>query len=304
MISYYFIIFVILLIILIYVVVKIKNSPLKEQFDQNKTNIYSNTNLKPKLWIYWENIMPNYIKLCIETVYYHCDKSFDIFLVDNINIINFLPEFNYLIENIKLLPVQQRVDIYRLLLLYKFGGLYLDADIIVMKDLTEIVDKLKEYEYVGFGCTGEICKYGLGFPSNWAMATIPNSLLMKNCIKNITNKLFLNKNLFNNINKNNNYHGLGKEIIWEELNKLLKKNYRYYHYHSDYDGTRDSDGKWVNMDRIFSDKQIDYSHPNKQLFIVLYNSDMSENYKNKKSDEILNSNLNISKFIYKSLNKI
>ena len=41
------------------------------------------------------------------------------------------------------LIIQQKVDYYRVLLLNKYGGLYLDADTIVMKNPIEIVNKLK-----------------------------------------------------------------------------------------------------------------------------------------------------------------
>ena len=240
--------------------------------------------------------MPDYIKLCIKTIYHHCEKSFNIQLLNSDNISVYIPELKQLSVDLSTLPIQQKVDIYRLLLLYKYGGLYMDTDIIVLQDLKDIAGKLSQYDFVGFGCTGDTCKYGYGMPSNWLMASRPNTELIKNCIKNATKKMSSNKNVFN---KNDDYHGLGKKIIWEELSKM--NNYKYFHYHSDYDGTRDINGNWVNMDRMFSNEIIKYSDPKKMMFIVLYNSDANDNYKNMKMGDILKSNMNISNYIKKSL---
>ena len=62
------------------------------------------------------------------------------------------------------LIIAHKVDIYRIMLLKKYGGLYLDSDIIVLKDPIDIINKLECYDFVGFGCTGTICfnSYGIG----------------------------------------------------------------------------------------------------------------------------------------------
>ena len=296
-------IFIIILIIFIYF--NIKNGKILdstiENFNCHNKLFLSN---KKKLWLYWDGVMPDYIKLCIKTIYFHCENSFDIKLLNNENIIFYIPELKQLTFDLSILPIEQRVDFYRLMLLYKYGGLYMDTDIIVLKDLSEVTDKLYDNDFVGFGCTGEICKFGYNQPSNWVMASNPGTQLIKNCIENIINKISSNINSIKNINKNGDYHGLGKKIIWEEIEKLHRYGYTYYHYHSDYDGTRDSDGRWVTMNRMFSNKNIQYTNPEKLLFIVLYNSDAIDEYKKMKMEDILLSKTNISKYIKKSLNII
>ena len=56
----------------------------------------------------------------------------------------------------------------------------MDMDILVLKDLSQIIDKLQKYDFVGFGCTGYKCKYGYGKPSNWLLASKPKTKLMEN----------------------------------------------------------------------------------------------------------------------------
>ena len=210
--------------------------------------------------------------------------------------INYLPELKEKNFNFEKLLIAQKVDYYRILLLYKYGGLYIDADTLVLRDPIEIIEKLKDYDFVGFGCTGKKCNYGYSKPSNGIMASRPKSKLIHRVLKNIENKL----NKYDK-SKKWNYFDLGKYIIWEELEKLIKKeNYKYYHYSNDYDGTRDINGNWVNTPILFSNKKLVYKYPNKMLFIVMYNSEMS-NFKNISEEKLLNSNMNITNFFKQSL---
>lgn len=248
------------------------------------------------MWVYWENIdgldMPDYIKLCMNTIIKHCRKDFNLVILNEKTVYDYIPEFADI--NTDKLLIAQKVDIIRILLLYKYGGLYIDADTIVMKSPKEIVQKLEDYDYVGFGCTGEKCNYGYGRPSNGIMASRERGILVGKIRENILNKLMDSKKW--------EYFELGKYIIWEELDKLRNGGYEYHHYTNDYDGTRDIDGNWVETSRLFSTERIKYANEDDIIFIVLYNSQM-ENIRRLNSDYLLNSELNISKFINKSINK-
>ncbi len=169
----------------------------------------------------------------------------------------------------------------------------MDKDDIILRNTIEIIYKLKEYDFVGFGCTGTQCKDGYGNPSNWLLASRANTILMGNILKHLLNKL-------NNQNKFD-YHDLGKLVIWEELDKLKNKNYKYYHYSNKIDGTRDKDGYWVDSSRIFSDEKIAYDKENNMMFLIIYNSEVDDKFKKMSKNEILNQNWNYTKFIKKSL---
>lgn len=258
---------------------------------------FTNVNNKPILWVYWENkdgtITPDYIKLCFETIEKHCSKSFNIIKLNNLNINKYLPEvINYDLSN---LLIAQKVDFYRVYLLYKYGGLYIDADTLVLRDPIEIIHKLDEYDFVGFGCTGDICSYGYGRPSNGIMASKAQGILISRVLKNLKNKLKLDNN------NEWNYFDLGKYIIWQELEKLsIYENYKYYHYSNHYDGTRDKFGHWIETQYLFSNIPIEYKNVDDLLFIVLYNSQMDD-IRYKSREYLLNSDCNISHFFRKSL---
>ena len=302
MIIIYNIIIIFVILILLCLII-LKNN---KEYDFDSTNYYLNNlkkkNKKPYLWLYWDNlnsnIDPPIIDLCFQTVLKHCSESFQIVRLNKNNIKEFIPEIVIMQHYLSKLKIAHKVDIYRIMLLNKYGGMYLDSDIIVMKNPIEIIEKLDKCDFVGFGCTGDICKYGYGSPSNWLLASRPNTELMNNILNS---QLKLLKDIFK-YNKTITYHELCKLIIWSELENLInKKNYKYYHYPNTLDGTRDIYGKWVFNDRIFTNKEIKYDNPNHLMFVVLYNSELQDFIKSMSKNELLNKNSNFGKFINLSL---
>ncbi len=298
----------IILVLLILFIIYFINLKKKYNFDKTKDYYLSikNNNIKPYLWLYWDNLDnkedPPIIDLCFQTVLKHCSESFEIKRLNKDTIKLYLPDLEEIEKYLSNLKIAHKVDIYRIMLLKKYGGMYLDSDIIVMKNPIELLDKLEFYDFIGFGCTGQICKYGYGSPSNWLLISRPETELMGNILNTQLNKLI-------EINKDNkiiSYHELGKLIIWKELENLInKKNYIYYHYPNTIDGTRDKYGKWVFNDRIFSDKKIEYNNAvNDLFFMVLYNSELEDEIKNMSKYELLNTNTNFRHFINLSLKKI
>lgn len=180
----------------------------------------------------------------------------------------------------------------------------MDIDILVMRNPIEIINKLNdEIDFVGFGCTGNVCKYGYGKPSNWLLASKPNTILMKNVLESCENKInTINQQKLNN--KDINYFDLGKFLIWEELEKLNQSGYKYFHYPNSIDGTRDVNGYWVTMGRLFSSREISYEDEKNLMLVVLYNSDLDDfdkSFRTKTKKELLNYNINFTKYYKRSL---
>jgi phosphorylcholine metabolism protein LicD len=278
------------------------------KMDKKQFPIDIDINSKPYLWIYWDNLngaeTPVYISLCKESVIKNCSNSFNVVFLNNENIMNFLPELTpELKEELNLnsnkIKIAHKVDLYRIMLLYKYGGMYIDADVIVLKDPIEVYEKTKQYDFVGFGCTGTICMDGYMKPSNWLLASRPYSILMRDILKELIEKF---KKIKLEPDKQIQYHEVGKMVIWDKLNNLTKSDkYSYYHYPSRMDGSRDIYGKWITTHRVFSSTPIHYENENDMLFMVFYNSEMPENVKMMTRDELLHSDMNISKFYRKAL---
>jgi hypothetical protein len=273
-------------------------------FNKNRCENFNNIE-KPYLWVYWENKdgkpTPPIIELCLEIMRKRLSNNFRMVKLDQNNISEYIPEIKERKHILDKLIIAHRVDYYRVLLLNKYGGLYLDADIIVLNDLGDIKDKLREYDYIGFGCTGYRCTNGYGKPSNWAMASKANGIMISRLKKYLEYRL-------DSITENEiDYHTFGKLAIWKILNDLINnENYKYYHYDSEKIGTRDIDGKWITNDMLVSNKKIKFNNENNLYFIVFYNSDAEkilENYfRNKTKEDLFKDNTNISYFIRKGYN--
>ncbi len=251
------------------------------------------------IWTYWENMngekdYPTHIKLCLETFHKHL-SNYKIIILDNNSIKQYLPDVRDDLDN---LLIAQKVDYYRIALLYKYGGIWLDADTIVMRNFDEIFNKLDAgYDFVGFGCTGAVCLNGKFRPSNWLLASQKNGILMKTTLELLNNKLNQKTNSYE-------YHDLGKLVIWEALDILKPYGYDYYHYGSEYDGSRDSDGYWIETSRHFGTDPITLPNEDKLFLVFLTNSGINEQQpwvKTANRSQLLNGRFWISKYFRKSL---
>lgn len=285
----YLFVIIIIFFLLIYTQTSHENY---ENFDSNKTII----------WSYWENkegtIKPPYIDLCYKTLEHHCSEKFDIIILNEKTVYDYLPNLR---KDINKLQLALKVDYIRVLLLCVYGGIWIDADTIIMNNLDDLDDKLKKWDFVGFGCSKSTCFNGYPYPSNGVMASKKNGILIKKCLMALDRLLGKKTHDFG-------YFDLGKHIIWGELDKLIKNdNYRYYHYSSEYDGSRDIDGHWVNVDNHISTSKTKLLNEDKLFFVFLENnkfigSDQKYNWFSKLSEEdILNGPYWISYLFNKSL---
>ena len=295
----FYLLLIIFSIIIIYIISitfnKIYNTTKKinniESFNNNR---FHNSN-KPIIWNYWETPIgkkkPGYIDLCYQSVLHNCSNCFDIILLDEKNIEDYLPEINK--YNLKQLSIPQKVDFYRYLLLEKYGGLWIDADILVLKCLCPYYKKLDKYDYIGFGCgfdkkTCQKNMNGYSRPLNWMMASKPNTNFIK-CIKN---------NAIDKIQNQNNieYHGIGKQILAKCHDKLKKEeDWDYYHVNSK---CQEYDSEGNKLNRIFN-KFNNNDCDEERYFFPFYNTSpgLPDWFKALSVDELKNTNLDIKPII-------
>lgn len=270
-----------------------------EKFNLNKE--------KPYLWIYWDDISarPGYIQLCIDTIYKN-SYDFNLFFLNKNNIVDYLPEIKLYEKYFEDLLLAQKVDIYRIWLMYKYGGLYIDTDTILLKSPIKLYKLLEKYDYIGYGCTGNICfpKDAYGYPSNGIIFSRPNTLLMKNILNKCLDKIKTNYKKYDYKDKKS-YYDLGKLIIWDEIShlsestKLNNKKYKYYHIDKEI-GIRDENGIWVTPQRMFSREKYKFYGESGLVMIPLYNN-MMEEYKKYNVKEILDLDYNITYYFKQAL---
>ena len=231
----------------------------KNDKDLINNNYY--LNIKPYLWLYWEGKMPEYIKLCLKTIYHHNNQDFNIKLLNQNTIHHYLKSIHPKIDS---LPIPQKTDYYRIKLLNHFGGIWCDADTIALKSFYPLWIKALDYDYVGFGCSYKKCFNGKGYPSNGVMISLKNRKLI-NRLSNLLDEK-LNKNI------KIEYFTLGKILIKEAMESF--KDYEYYHYPSWADGSRDKNGKWIFPENYLKPlkNSPDLINLNKAYFIFLSHS--------------------------------
>ena len=240
---------------------------------------YKPIKMKKNIWIYWENMngnkCPTFIKLCMDSIKKHYGK-YNLVILNEQNIHKYLPNLRKDFDN---LLIAQKVDYYRVALLYKYGGIWLDADVIAMNDIKPVFDKLDEgYDYVGFGCTGMSCtcvecNNGHFRPSNWVMASRPKGILMKVCLDKLNTKLDNRNN--KDVQNDKTYHDYGKIILWQSLADLKPLGYDYFHYDARHDGTRDSNKQWIYSMNLFSTNDTKFIDEKSLFFVVIYNNEIN-----------------------------
>ena len=234
-------------------------------------NPISNTDLPFNIWMYWENkperTKPKYLELCYQTIVKH-NQNFNINLLNEKSIMQFLPELR---NDINRLSIPQKADYIRLSLLHKYGGIWLDSDTIVMQNLTPLLEKLLDHDFVGFGCTGPHCsrtKTGYPYPSNWVLIARKNSVLMQNCLKEADRILTYEIDILKR-----KYHLIGRILLWNQIKKLkmIDKTWDYFHQTS-ICTERDSSGEKYRNFRFLSNENYDTICEDKTFFIPVYNT--------------------------------
>jgi hypothetical protein len=118
------------------------------------------------IWLYWEGAMPGYIALCCRTVRAHNAR---VELLDRAGFESlFHNDRDLAIDSLSLL---HKSDFIRAYLLKHFGGLYLDADCVVLRDLTPVFECAEKYGFAGY-------RQPPGYVSNNLMASIPGGTVI------------------------------------------------------------------------------------------------------------------------------
>ena len=291
--------FILLKIFLLIILVILNIYSLKYTYKETFTVLLSHN--KPYLFIFWQNIhnkkRPVYLDLCYETIIKNCSDSFNIVLMDYKNVSHYLPNIrDDLMTKLKSIPMQ--TDYIRYSLLYTYGGVWLDFDTIVIKDIKPIYNLLKQYDFIGFGCYYDdascIRNTGRPVPANWTLMVRPQNILFKNILLLCDRLLDAHDSEY----FAQNYHILGKELITKAIKLTQEQDdtWSYYHYPSKC-LERDSHGEKLRNNILVSDRDIDTSCIDEYYFIPIYNTSpgFPEWFKELDKEQLLSSNMLISK---------
>lgn len=238
------------------------------------------------VFIYWVGNDYKVIKFLRSLIFKHSNSGNDYkvhFLNhDNLNdYIDEIPEVFW-----KLSPTHQS-DFLRVILLNKWGGIWLDSDTIVMDNLSSLFDILKENKgFLVLQPDGKLC--------NGVIGSIPNTTLLNIWSKKIINKLSTND-----------------KIKWEDLGNSILSDISQNHF-NELEGYKILNGKdniypvnWNETHIEFLEKPFDNWKNLVRDFqpIVILTNKVYKNCENLSESEIL-SKTPLSYFIKKSYYKI
>jgi hypothetical protein len=262
--------------------------------------------------MYWETKKgtdkPPYLDLCLDTIKKHCK----VHLLDENTVHNFLPELKdkSVIKNDldSICSIPQKADLIRLMLLEKYGGVWLDSDVIVFKPLDKLFEKLETNDFIGFGCHHDNCEIntdGSGKPANWVLGSQKHGTLISNCVKKA-------KDIVNNTPEllEKRYHCMGRELLWHEIDMLSKNNqnkknnvWKYYHFNSKC-VERDNKGVKIRNKVLLADIYPDKQCDGERILMPVYNTapGFPEWFKKMSKQKLLQQSILFSRLISKALN--
>ncbi len=247
-----------------------RNIKYKSLFGFSET--FENNN-KPKIWYYWETMAgkkkPGYIDLCYDSIVHNCKDCFEIISLNENNITQYLPEVKDTIH-LDHLSIPHKTDYYRYALLEKYGGVWIDADTIIVKCLCPLYKKLmaSNKDYMGFGCgkSRGSCERNPGnsknHPVNGLMMSKPKTQFMK-CVKDKSAYVIENNETFD-------YHAIGRGVLNSCIHEMQDKdsNWDYIHTPS---LCQEYDSKGKKLNNIMTPYNVkDCS--GKRYFFFLYNT--------------------------------
>ncbi|WP_379968525.1 glycosyltransferase family 32 protein [Epilithonimonas sp. UC225_85] len=145
----------------------------------------------PKIiWFFWDS--PTYsptVALCINRLK-ELNPGFEINIIDFKTINNFLPDFNR--NNLKNLHIVNITDLIRLELVYRYGGIYLDASVFLIDNLDWVIETQKKNscDFIGFYTERYMSNADFPMVESWFFAASPENKFMKEWLQEYKNIIF------------------------------------------------------------------------------------------------------------------
>ncbi len=242
------------------------------------------------IWMYWENARnrrkPAYLDLCLETIKLHSPRYRIVVLNEN-SVFDFIPDLRRDISRIE--QIAHRADYIRARILHEQGGIWLDSDIILLREI-EIEAELRQVDLVGVS-------EEYGKPSIWFLGANPRNPVIAEWIREMDRVLDtrLNRLLVRSRLKKCRLHWteIGYDILWRLMDGCKYHNLDF----KDFAPLRYDEWKrFLQPEGEPEDFLTDST-----VAVMLYNKFMSKPLQDLNHDEILHSPTLLGKFFRYSL---
>lgn len=265
------------------------NGKIRPQSFENTNKLIFNSD-KPFIWIYLEefynslkwpsfgsrltiNNMESYLILCLYSIYKHCHSNFNIIVLNDININKYLPDLNISMGPNSTIPLDRRKNLICFKLLYLYGGIWMNPDTIVMKDLLPTYKLLDQFQLIAFGCPSDeyLCNKGYLKPQTSVIMSLPGLRINYLCFSEIYKKISSYNYPAYEFNET------GDCIFWKYLKQqVFYGNLNFLHLSSEFNGTRDYNHKLIGIENWLSTNRTYFIDQEKVLFVSLSNQKLNE----------------------------
>lgn len=242
-----------------------------------------------KIWMYWENkpgySHPPYLELALETIQRN-SGNYEVVVLDEKSVDNYI-EIPATVKRLE--HIAHKADYIRFQLLYKYGGVWLDSDMILLRNIDDAVEPyIQKYDFISCGI--EHLK-----PSIWFMACKKDCEILGEQ-KDIVNEVLRKKSRrtlpFAKIKLK--WSQIGYDILWKITDKYE------YHCHEFNMFAPTVWNEWETFNK--TDISVDDYLSHNPFGITLYNEKMFDTYKDLSREEILEGDTLLSKLFRRALN--
>ena len=240
------------------------------------------------IWMYWEDRKgerkPAYLDLCLETVRRH-SPAFDVVLLNERSVRDHLPDLREDIFRTR--EIAHRADYIRARIVFEYGGIWLDSDIVLMRDI-QVEQALQEYDFAG-------CGIEYGKPSIWFFAAQKGAPVLHKWIEGMDR--VLDRKKLNPLSVFFPYKlrwtELGYDILWK-----IFEGYDYYHFSFE----RFAPISWEQWETFLrTDIELEEVISRDTIAAMLYNKFLFGPLRNATRSEILASDTLLGKLFRRSL---
>ncbi|WP_313386177.1 capsular polysaccharide synthesis protein [Chishuiella sp.] len=163
----------------------------------------NNLDIIPKIiWIYWDG-SSDLVDICIENVKFYL-KDFEINILNKKSLKIFLPDILGQRED---LPLANYTDLIRLELLYEYGGIWMDASILLTENLDWLFVLKKEDHTDLIGFYSDFCTTNYDYPilETWFLATSRENIFIRKWLMEF-------RNCYSSLNPTSYYNDLKSNL--------------------------------------------------------------------------------------------
>lgn len=218
-------------------------------------------NLEKKIQLLSKNdSIPLFLNLCLKIMEKKIDGiNTDLVVLTPNNYLNYVDDFPICMNANSEFPLKFRVELLSSYVLEKYGGLFLSPGTVV-KDFSDILNKINHYDLVTFGGSPHII-------NSCSNPKFPNSYILGSQNKNTMIKQYKKRMLDVVLNKRNiASENIGSSILSEILHEY---DCNQYHYSCDNDGTLDINKKLITIEDYLGYEEINYKNEKKLKLISL-----------------------------------